>query len=476
MTGVFAANELKQGIDSMVAGFHSLLASASDSQNVQAQLGAVLRSTGEAAGFSAGEINDLSASLQGVTAFSDEAIGSVQNVLLTFTQIKGDNFREAVGAILDLSTAMGQDLQSSAVQVGKALNDPVQGISALQRVGVSFSADQERVIQRMVQTGDAAGAQRMILQELAREFGGSAAAATDTFTGHMAQLRNELDATKEAVGGAFLSAFMELPKPLQELGLVVGTVLPTVAQMGIAIAALAPRFAALGVAQAASAGTATVNAAALTGEAAAAGAATVATTGLTAALLANPLTAVVLGVVLLGIALYELATHWDQVKEAANTFFNGLKSIAVDVINAVIDGINLMIQAWNLVPFHEKVEEVGHLSAGLRDSASAAREAAGAVDALSGALQSLPSDWQDMGGGVFANSLGNYYGATANDPAFANSFQQYYGGAGGGYGGGVPINPTTNIESQMTGGMVINGDVNVTQQAGQDLGQLLRAP
>jgi len=30
-----------------------------------------------------------------------------------------------------MSTAMGQDLKSSAIQLGKALNDPIQGVAAL---------------------------------------------------------------------------------------------------------------------------------------------------------------------------------------------------------------------------------------------------------------------------------------------------------------------------------------------------------
>lgn len=56
-------------------------------------------------------------------------------MLLTFTRIGKDVFPKAVGPILNVSTAMGTDLNSAALQVGKALNDPAKGINALSRAG-----------------------------------------------------------------------------------------------------------------------------------------------------------------------------------------------------------------------------------------------------------------------------------------------------------------------------------------------------
>ena len=78
--------------------------------------------------------------------------------------------------MLDLSAATGTSLKGASIQVGKALQDPVRGITALRRVGVSFSDDQTEVIKKLVDTGKTAEAQKLILKELAVEFGGSAEA------------------------------------------------------------------------------------------------------------------------------------------------------------------------------------------------------------------------------------------------------------------------------------------------------------
>lgn len=173
---------------------------AAEAQKVMAQTEAVIKSTGGAAGFSAAQIADMAGEFRNLTAFTDDAIQSMQNVLLTFTGIKGAEFEGATQAILDMSAALGTDLEAAAIQVGKALNDPIQGISALQRVGVSFSASQKEVIRSLVETGQVAEAQRLILAELNVEFGGSAAAQLDTYSGQVDRLKDNFGELGEAIG------------------------------------------------------------------------------------------------------------------------------------------------------------------------------------------------------------------------------------------------------------------------------------
>jgi hypothetical protein len=156
----------------------------------QAQLGAAITSTGGAAGKSVADLNAHAAALQKVTNFGDEAINSMQGLLLTFTQIKGDQFDAATKATLDLATAMGTDLNSAALQVGKALNDPILGMTALSRSGIQFTEAQKEMVKGMVDANDTIGAQTIILAELEKQFGGSAEAARDTLGGALASLRN----------------------------------------------------------------------------------------------------------------------------------------------------------------------------------------------------------------------------------------------------------------------------------------------
>jgi len=147
-----------------------------ESIKVGRQTNAVLKSTKSAAGLSAKAISDLAQALSEKTAVDDEAIQSAENLLLTFTKIGKDTFPAATAAVLDLSVATGTSLKGASIQVGKALQDPVRGLTALRKVGVNFSTDQTEVIKKLVATGKTAEAQKLILKELATEFGGSAAA------------------------------------------------------------------------------------------------------------------------------------------------------------------------------------------------------------------------------------------------------------------------------------------------------------
>jgi hypothetical protein len=188
---------VKGSIDSWVGG-------ALEAQGVQAQLNSVLEATGGVAGVTADMANELASSLMGVTKFEDETILSGENLLLTFKGIGSDVFPAATEAMLDMSQAMGQDIKSSAIQVGKALNDPLQGMTALTRVGVTFTEEQKKAVEQMVKMGDAAGAQGVILDELQSEFGGAAKAAGETFAGQMTILKNSLNDVGEGIVGSLL--------------------------------------------------------------------------------------------------------------------------------------------------------------------------------------------------------------------------------------------------------------------------------
>jgi hypothetical protein len=176
-----------------------------DHEAVVAQTEAVIKSTGGAAGLTAKQIGDLASGFSRATTYVNDTVQSAENLLLTFTSIGGSVIPDATQIVLDMSTALGQDLKSSAIQVGKALQDPVLGVSALRRVGVNFNQAQQDVIKNLVDTGRAAEAQAMIMRELQSEFGGSAAAVRNTFGGALKALKNQVDDTKKAFG-AYIAA------------------------------------------------------------------------------------------------------------------------------------------------------------------------------------------------------------------------------------------------------------------------------
>jgi phage-related minor tail protein len=166
------------------------------------QLAQTIASTGGAARLTTFELQQMASGLQNITTFGDEAIMGGQSLLLTFKNIGRDVFPQATETMLDMSQALGQDMKSSAIQLGKALNDPITGVTALQRVGVSFTEDQREQIEVLVESGQTMEAQKIILDELSSQFGGSAAAAAETYTGQITQLSNTFGDLREQIGFA----------------------------------------------------------------------------------------------------------------------------------------------------------------------------------------------------------------------------------------------------------------------------------
>lgn len=162
-------------------------------------LNTTLKTTGADAWTSSKEIAAMASSLQDVTNYGDEAILSMQNVLLGFRNIKGDNFKEATKAILDMSTVMGMDLVQATQTVGKALDDPIKGLGSLARQGFQFSESEKKMLADMVEVGNIAEAQNIILKELNKTYGGTAEATAEVGQ----QLKNVWGDVKEQIGVAF---------------------------------------------------------------------------------------------------------------------------------------------------------------------------------------------------------------------------------------------------------------------------------
>ena len=217
MLGQLSASALRDIGQGIITVGKDITGAALDAEQAQAQLNAVIESTGGAAGVTTDMANDYANALSQVTMFDDEAILGGEAMLLTFTNIGQDVFPQATETILDMSQALGQDLNSSAMQLGKALNDPIQGVTALRRVGVQFTDDQEKMIKKMVESGDVAGAQKLILAELGKEFGGSAEAAGQTMAGQLAILNTEFENVKEEAGTALMPVLKDLVGIVKEM-------------------------------------------------------------------------------------------------------------------------------------------------------------------------------------------------------------------------------------------------------------------
>ena len=364
-------------------------------QKAIAQMEAGLKSTGGQVGITSKELQKMASDLQKTTLFGDEEIlqGATAQ-LLTFTNITGEQFKKTQEVALDLATRLDGDLKSASIMLGKALNDPVANLSALSRAGIQFSTDQKSTIKSLVETNRLADAQTIILAELEKQYGGSAAAAAAAGLGPIQQLGNSLSDMSEDIGAALLPIIQDLAswvkkiadkfdalddstkKNIVKWGLIVAAIGPALmifGQLAIAVSALIPIFTTLG-----------------------------------AIMIANPIGLVVTAVGALVGAFYWLITSSsDTARDIRNAFISLANGVIIS-INKIIDGINLInpfkeIKHIKLFAFESEKE--------FKKVGDGAKEAAKEVEKLATSVNTTPSG---DGGGVVPPPTGPQFSPIAD--------------------------------------------------------------
>lgn len=201
-----AMKTMNNALQTTIAGvgvgafFKKMYDEASQAEAATKKVAAILKATGGAAGVTAQQVDDLADAYSKLSGVDDDVIKDAEAMLLTFKGIGKDVFPRATQAILDVSQAMGQDLNSAAITVGKALDNPIAGMTALQKQGLGFSESQKAVIKQLEQTGHHAEAAGKILDALEGQIGGVAAAARDSMEGAMKALDTAIGNLFETMG------------------------------------------------------------------------------------------------------------------------------------------------------------------------------------------------------------------------------------------------------------------------------------
>lgn len=147
------------------------------------RLEAVLRATGNSSGLTANEIAGTAEEIEKATLATAEQVQDAATVLATFRTVAGDTFTRTLTLAQDMSATFGGDLKSNVASLGKALEDPINGLGGLQKSYRLLTESQRDTIQTLVETGRQAEAQRMILDELEKKIGGSGKAETSGLAG-----------------------------------------------------------------------------------------------------------------------------------------------------------------------------------------------------------------------------------------------------------------------------------------------------
>lgn len=164
-----------------------------------------LKTRARSLGMTSEQVQKMASEMQAKSVFGDEdIIQNVTNQLLTFDKVNGDVFKRANQSVLDMTSkiyganATAEQMRPIALAVGKALNNPAEAMNSLGRVGVKFTAQQQKAVKQLVATGQSAKAQEFIMRSLEQRYKGSAEVLGNTQP--LKQLTNAFNDMLEPLG------------------------------------------------------------------------------------------------------------------------------------------------------------------------------------------------------------------------------------------------------------------------------------
>ena len=214
-------------------------------------------------GASSGELERLqkiASDLGEETLFNEEDFRKGFGLLTSFQEIGVGSYEAVARAAADVAQTSGTDVSSAFMQLAKALNDPAKGLTALSRSGIQFTEDQKALIETLVETGNQAEAQRLILAELEKQYGGNAAAAATGLAGAFDTLGEKWYDLQVAIGDnvatvieplvkgltSLVDMIVNLPEPVQTAIVVLGGLVIALGALGGIVAVAGPIISGIG--------------------------------------------------------------------------------------------------------------------------------------------------------------------------------------------------------------------------------------
>lgn len=223
-------------------------------------------------------------------------------------------FDRATKAALDLAAAGFGEAEGNAVQLGKALEDPIKGISALSRAGVTFTAQEKDKIKQLVKSNKLLEAQDIVLSAIEGQVGGTSAA---TASG-MDKMKLALDRVSDVFGEALLPAIEKVVPYFERFATWASNNKTVVMAIAGAFAILATAIVAVNV-----------------------------------AMMLNPAVLIVAGLVAIGAALVTAYKRFegfrnvvDSVAKFLGKAFGGMVKIITGAINQVLKAYNYVNDIW----------------------------------------------------------------------------------------------------------------------------------
>lgn len=206
-------NIARMGVAALAAGaaitvmsVKSGLESLVEREDVISATAGAIKATGNAAGVSAEQIRGWSEAIESATgaAVDDKAIQAGANTLLRFGAVAEDQFKRALEAAVDLGAGMKTGPEQGARILGKALADPVKGMTALRRAGIVLTATEEKRIKQLVKANKLTDAQAVLLTAIESRYKGAAAASQGPYSRALATMADATEDAQMALAEGFL--------------------------------------------------------------------------------------------------------------------------------------------------------------------------------------------------------------------------------------------------------------------------------
>jgi hypothetical protein len=222
------------GVGSIGAALNRAITSASEYESRLNSLNNALAQNGNFSAKASKDLEEFAGEIQRTTKFSDGAVLSSSALLGTLTKLDAQGIRKATQASLNLSSAIGIDLQSATQLVAKSIEGQV---GALGRYGIK------------IDKAKTSSEQFANVLEALEKFQGRAVAEANTFGGALQKLKNNSDDIFKTFGLGIISSG-ELVQVINQISSAAASLASTFVKnsevIGLSISALIRLFKILG--------------------------------------------------------------------------------------------------------------------------------------------------------------------------------------------------------------------------------------
>lgn len=183
-----------------VAGVTAFVRTLATAEQAQNRLTAVINAQGHAAGFTRRQLDDMADALALASQFDDEDFRNGQATLLKFGNVYNDVFSRALKLSADLASFQGTELSAGIEAVGKALQNPAEGIKQLQAAIGRLDPAQTKMLDNLVAQNRVVQAQNLLLDILQKKVGGAAGVINSGFSKSLSDVAKNFGELLEALG------------------------------------------------------------------------------------------------------------------------------------------------------------------------------------------------------------------------------------------------------------------------------------